>query len=566
LRSPTGAAKALRFADALFWYWYGATAWQGRSHFREARPYVVEALARGESCEPRLREGALCSLGLIGLATGDYANASVAFAEAVAIARTRDDPANLAFVLAKFGATRMMTGDTDHAIQLLEEAAAIVEPMPRSILHAFVWFWYGWTAQARGDMAGARAYGERHLQLGFATNHRTIRGHSHTVFGRVELELGRLDDAYAHFTAALPFHVDLGDAWGIMLDIEGFAAVAANRRRYEEAAKLLGASDVLRERTIFAIPSTERAQRESRVALLRERLGATEFERLRAEGAALSMSEVVRLTTDESMAHTAEHPVVLQAHVAASVEPPQPKLRVSALGPLQVFVGERLIESSAWGSARPRELLVYLLSHPEGRTKEQVGLAFWPDASSSQLRNNFHVTLHRLRKALGAANWVLLSGERYVVDPALIGEFDAELFEREVMAARRALKRQQEAAAAQLEHALSRYRGDFLDGEPVGDWHVDTRERLQRMYVDSLMELGAQYQREDRPAKAAEAYRRVLARDELHEEALRALMSALAEAGERSQALRVYRRFADRLRSELQVEPAVETTRLVERL
>jgi DNA-binding SARP family transcriptional activator len=252
--------------------------------------------------------------------------------------------------------------------------------------------------------------------------------------------------------------------------------------------------------------------------------------------------------------------------VAASVEPPQPKLRVSALGPLQVFVGERLIESSAWGSARPRELLVYLLSHPEGRTKEQVGLAFWPDASSSQLRNNFHVTLHRLRKALGAANWVLLLGERYVVDPALIGEFDAELFEREVMAARRALKRQQEAAAAQLEHALSRYRGDFLDGEPVGDWHVDTRERLQRMYVDSLMELGAQYQREDRPAKAAEAYRRVLARDELHEEALRALMSALAEAGERSQALRVYRRFADRLRSELQVEPAVETTRLVERL
>lgn len=566
LRDPNGASKALRFADALFWYWYGATAWQGRSHLREARPYVTEALARSAACEPALRAGALCSLGLIGLATGDYALGSSAFAESLAIVRALGDPANLAFVLAKYGATRMMSGQIDDAIALLEEAASIVEPMPPSMLHAFVWFWYCWTAQARADMTAARRFGERQLQLGYTVNHRTIRGHSHTVFGRVELEDGHLDAAYAHFTAALPFHVELGDAWGIMLDIEGFAAIAARRRRYAEAARLLGASDVLRERTIFAIPSTERAQREARLAMLREQLGAEEFERLRAEGGAYSMAEVVRLTTDESMAHTAEYPVALHAQLSAVVEARQPKLRVHALGPLQVWVGDRQIDASAWGSARPRELLVYLLSHPDGRTKEQVGLAFWPEASAAQLRNNFHVTLHRLRKALGSANWVGLSGDRYVIDPALVEEFDAELFERDVMSARRALKRQQESAAAQLEQALARYRGDFLDGEPVADWHVEARERLQRMYVDSLMELGAQHLREDRQAKAAEAFRRVLARDELHEEALRALMRALAEAGERSQALRVYRRFADRLRDELQAEPALETRRLSQQL
>lgn len=567
LHSPSGASKALRFADALFWYWYGATAWQGRSHFREARPYVTEALARGTDCEPARRAGALCSLGLIGLATGDYALGSSAFAESLEIVRTLNDAANLAFVLAKYGATRMMSGDTDHAITLLEEAAAIVEPMPASMLHAFVWFWYCWTAQARGDMTSARHFGERQLQLGYTVNHRTIRGHSHTVFGRVELGDGRLGDAYAHFTAALPFHVDLGDGWGIMLDLEGFAAIAAKRRRYAEAARLLGASDVLRERTIFAIPATERAQRDARVAMLREELGAEEFERLRQEGGALSISEVVRLTMDDSMTHTAEHPIVRQAHAtAAAVEQAAPKLRVHTLGALQVFVGDRLVDGSAWGSARPRELLVYLLTHPEGRTKEQVGLAFWPEASTAQLRNNFHVTLHRLRKALGDTNWVLLAGERYLVDPTRVEEFDADVFEREVTVARRSLKRQQEGAAAQLDQALSRYRGDFLDGEPASDWHIELRERLQRLYVDSLMELGAQYLREERHSRAAEAYRRVLARDELHEEALRALMRALAEDGERSQALRIYRRFAERLRAELQTEPALETTRLVERL
>jgi len=567
LRDPSRNAMALRFADALFWYWYGASSWQGRGHFREARPYVTEALKSGTACEPGLRAGALCSLGLIGLATGDYDLANSAFAESLEIVRTLGDAANLAFVLAKHGASLMMSGKLDQALALLDEATRTVDSMPPSMLHAFVWFWHCWTAQAEGDMATARRLGERGLALGLQTGHRTMRGHAHTVFGRVELAEQRMDDAYAHFTAALPFHIDLGDGWGVMLDLEGFAAVATARRRYADAARLLGASDHLRERTIFAIPSTERAQRDERLALLRESLGAATLSALLSEGAALSMEEIVRLTSDDTMAHTAEHPIVLMAHAP----PPEtttapPRLRVFALGPLQVSVGDKAIDASTWGSARPRELLVYLLAHPEGRTKEQVGLAFWPEASPAQLRNNFHVTLHRLRKALGGANWVTLNGERYAIDPALVEEFDAAAFERDVIAARRALKRQQEGAAALLEQALGRYRGDFLDGEPVSDWHIEHRDRLQRLYLESLMLLGEQHTKEQRAAKAVEAFRRVLARDELHEEALRALMRALADAGERSQALRVYHRFADRLRTELEAEPDEETTRLLERL
>jgi DNA-binding SARP family transcriptional activator len=183
------------------------------------------------------------------------------------------------------------------------------------------------------------------------------------------------------------------------------------------------------------------------------------------------------------------------------------------------------------------------------------------------LRNNFHVTLHRLRKALGNADWVSLVGERYRIDAAVVvDEFDAADFERDIVAARRSLKRQAPGATAQLEQAVARYRGDFLDGEPAGDWHMEYRDRLQRMYVDALMDLGAQHMREERYAKAAEVYRRVLARDELHEEAVRALMRALAESGERSQALRAYKRFSDRLREEMDAEPADDTLELLERL
>jgi DNA-binding SARP family transcriptional activator len=239
---------------------------------------------------------------------------------------------------------------------------------------------------------------------------------------------------------------------------------------------------------------------------------------------------------------------------------------VLALGPLQVFVGDRAIQAADWGSARPRELLVYLLMHPEGRTKEQVGVAFWPDASGTQLRNSFHVTLHRLRKALGGAEWVTLANERYRVDPELVAEFDALAFEGDARDAMRALKREDADAVARLERTLARYRGDLLDGEPVGDWYLEHRDALQRVYLDALMLLGARHEKEERHAKAAEAYGRVLARDELHEDALLALLRCEAAQGNRSQALRLYRRFADRLRTELDAEPSVETARFVERL
>ena len=51
-----------------------------------------------------------------------------------------------------------------------------------------------------------------------------------------------------------------------------------------------------------------------------------------------------------------------------------------------------------------------------------------------------------------------------------------------------------------------------------------------------------------------------------HEEALLALMKAHAALGERSQALRAFRRFADRMRQELDAEPDDETTAFFERL
>ena len=557
----------LRFADALFWYWYGSTMHFGAGQFREGRRFITEALSRAriEGCNAALRGRALTSLGLIGLAQGDYQDASSAFEESLALLRAEGDPASIALVLSKYGATRLMMGDLDLAWTLVEEGYAMAQPLPLGITHSFVTSWRGWVARARGDMPTARFMHEENLRIGHALKNRTTIGHGHAFLAAVELADNRVDEAFMHFCEALPYHIELGDGWGLALDLEGLSAVASLRSRYADAVRLMGAVDALRERSAVALPASDAADRAQRTSRLRDKLGGA-FDTLHAEGRALPMDEVVGLATDASVQHTSEFRV--PAFVGASEpETKRDGLRVLALGPLQVSIGARVIDASSWGSARPRELLVYLLMHPDGKTKEQVGLVFWPDASAPQVRNNFHVTLHRLRKVLGNPNWVTLSGDRYRIDPAAVEEFDVAAFEREVESARRAVVRGGGAVdIAALERALAHYRGDFLDGEPVGDWHLEHRDQLQRVYVDALMELGGRYVEEERHAKAADVFRRVLARDELHEEALRALMRALAEAGERSQALRAYRQFASRLREELDAEPEEETLQLSEEL
>jgi predicted ATPase/DNA-binding SARP family transcriptional activator len=561
---PSRAEQALRFADALFWYWYGTGYWYGSGQFQQARDQIARALANARDVDPLLRARALAADGLSALAQGDYEQCRSSFSESLALFRAHGDASSIAFVLSKLGATYIMLGDNVLAGQLLDESFELAKPLPLSVLHSFIRFWRGWGAIVRGELQLARAMFEDGVRFGRQISHRTSFAHASAMLGKVLCKLGEYDEAYARLSDGLRVHLEIGDGWGLALDLEGLAGLVIARERYADGVRLMGAVDALRERVAIALPASDRGERERLVKIAREQLGGY-YERMYDEGRHMPMEEVAQIASDAGGMQTAEYqvPVLGDVPVVPPVAAPATDtLRVLALGPLQVFVGSEAIDTTVWGSARPRELLVYLLMHPDGRTKEQVGLAFWPEASSTQLRNSFHVTLHRLRKALRNPDWITLANDRYRVDPEVVAEFDVAAFEREIVAARRALKRREEGAVAALERAVARFRGDFMDGEPAGDWSLEHRDRLQRLFSDALMELGDQHATEDRIAKAADAYRRLLARDDLNEDATRALMRCYARVGERSQALRLYQRFSERLRKELDAEPEEETREL----
>jgi DNA-binding SARP family transcriptional activator len=304
-------------------------------------------------------------------------------------------------------------------------------------------------------------------------------------------------------------------------------------------------------------PPAERAEIAGMLDDARTRLGRDRFDAIWHEVRTWPLDAVLdyaRFTTDARVSGSA-------------AEVPQQRaadLEVRALGPMRVVSSGEELDVKRLPS-KVRELLVFLLCHPEGVTREQVGLALWPDASSTQLRNSFHVTMHRLRKGLADAAWIEVVGERYRILPALRVSFDAHDFESTVNSGLKAL-RAGKPADAQLRQAIASYRGDFLAGEKIGDWHLQQRDHLQRLYRDALRSLAAHDASHGRHDDAAALYQRLVAVDDLDEDAWRGLISCSIATGDRTGAHRLFERLRTRLREEMDADPERETLALMRNL
>jgi predicted ATPase/DNA-binding SARP family transcriptional activator len=542
---------SLRLAVALHWYWFV------RGRFNEGRLRVGIALTFSEHVDPVLRGRALTVLGRLALWQGDHANVHAPMAEAVELLRRHGDPASVSYALQGLGVAAALQGRLDEARRLLDDAASLVEGEQPGALMALIDYWRGLLAEWDHDADAARRALEHAVAAGRRLSHKTITAHSLCALGRLLAAAGRLDEAAIVLREALELCRDIDDRWGVTFALQGLARVAAASGQAERAAAMLGTADRLRDELGMDLYPQAKAFQAATTAEALARIAEPAFWCAWAEGKQRPFSELV--------ADVASPPAEAAPAAAARPDSPAADLRVRALGGLEVFVRARRVERSEWGSSRARELLAFLACHPDGSTKSQIGLALWPDASPGQLRNTFHVTLHRLRHALSLADAVVVDGERYRLNPALAREFDAELFEREVRAGMRELRTGTDATAS-LEAAVARYRGDFLAGERAGEWADERRERLHQLHLDALDALGRAQMERGRYAEAAEAFAAVLAVDPVNEDACRRRMISLTELGDRAGALRAYDALARALRDELGVRPDRATATLRDKL
>jgi DNA-binding SARP family transcriptional activator len=242
-----------------------------------------------------------------------------------------------------------------------------------------------------------------------------------------------------------------------------------------------------------------------------------------------------------------------------TVLPSKYKLRVLGLGSTEVYLNGQMLVPSDWTFAKPKELLYYLISNSP-KTKEQIGLVFWPDASPSQLRISLRAALYHLRRALGERGWILYEDGFYRFNRSMDHWYDVDAFEQNIESAEKLGGTLDEAAIEKLEEAVSLYRGDFLSDLSNDEWGTLRREELRNKYLRAVSMLGELLVKRSAYDRAIEVYRSLVSTDILMEEAHRALMRCYILMGERALALRQYQTLVEILQDELGAFPSSETT------
>ncbi len=560
LRSEEGPGYAFRLVWALHWFWWsrGPSEEIWRLAVLLQRPSAVSLVTRVR---------AQVAFGHLALWQSKMDQAFGYLNEALASTHDIDEDRELlAYILIMRGAAYTIAGEFDAAVHDLERGVPMARQYSRTVMAGIGCHFLALCADHRNDLEQALEWHRRESVYSTDTGHQGGIGHGLSGMALTLAVAGRLDEALPLYRKSLALHWAISDGWGITKGIEGVAACLVGAHA-ELAARLFGAAEAGRERMVYPMWPKETDLRDRTVAAILPTVG-DRLAALWAEGRALSTETAVALAQQAVAADMLPRAAAVEpvfTEVQPPVAPPTP-LVVHALGRLEVRLHGEPIDPAAWGSARARELLLLLLTNPRGLTKEQVGAALWPEASSAQLRNAFHVTLHRLRKALGGTDRIVSIEERYRLAPSLDVEFDAASFDRQMSSALTAARRSATDAPALLENALALYRGPFLEGESVGDWALEDRDRIERLFVDGALRYAEWLLQRERYQEVEASCLRLLERDGLHEAAWRLRMTAHARRGARSQAVRLYQELTALVERELETEPDDETTELYRRI
>lgn len=279
---------------------------------------------------------------------------------------------------------------------------------------------------------------------------------------------------------------------------------------------------------------------------------------------ALSREEALNLIVSQSGSHF--DPNVVEKFVSvltqgAYIDAPH-KLRIQAFGQEKVWSQNILITSSDWQVHAAREMFYVFLAHPNGLTKEQVGLFMWPDASIDELDIKFKNTLYRLRNAVGK-HVILLSEGIYRFNPLIDYTYDVEIFLTSIQRVQDAEEVKQKIK--NLSHAIQHYRGDYLP-EVDAYWAIPDREKFRQMYVDALFTMANLYYEKSVYKLALRYCNQAIEEDPVKEEVHRLAMQIHAAMGNKAEIIRQFEYCRNEMLDKFDVEPSERTQSLYDTL
>jgi predicted ATPase/class 3 adenylate cyclase len=327
LRDPAGAESALRLAAGLWRFW------ELRGYLLEGRSWLERVLELDSQGSAELSANVLTGAGVLSGAAGDLA-ASIAhleeslalyrelgdgtsisvalhnlanaylqagsaeraralYEESAAMAREAGDQVGLPFVLLHVAEAADLSGDYDSASGLYEEVIAMFDAQGHQWGLAYALTNYGQAMSRRQDTGQARSkYEQAHRLYGQLGDR---RGEARTLALLAEVALAEGDRFGSRnlLYESLGIRCQLGDRPGIITAFEKLAAAAASEDPLR-SARILGATERMRERTGARLSLGARAARDQQLAELRARLGEEVFAAAMTEGRRSRLQDALR--------------------------------------------------------------------------------------------------------------------------------------------------------------------------------------------------------------------------------------------------------------------------------
>jgi TolB-like protein/DNA-binding SARP family transcriptional activator len=199
-------------------------------------------------------------------------------------------------------------------------------------------------------------------------------------------------------------------------------------------------------------------------------------------------------------------------------------------------------------------LAVLAAAGERGRSRDQLLLLFWPDATQTRARHSLDQLLYALRGSLGES----------VFDGVNPLRLNAELVDSDVGAFNAAIER------GDLEAAVGEYHGPFLDGFYLSDapefeqWADAERVRLAASYAGALEQLAQDAASAQDYAGAVRRWRTLVESDPVSGKYAAGLIEALVNDGDHAAALQHAKRYETLVAQQLGVGAGSAVAALIE--
>ncbi|HEV2439459.1 MAG TPA: tetratricopeptide repeat protein [bacterium] len=282
-----GAGPELDLAGTLYWFWFL------HGHWSEGRRRLEGALARSAEADRSVLPNALQGAMFFAWRQGDFTRAIALGEQGLTVCLAQGDNRGRARLLTWLALAALQRGSGRQAARWAEQSLAVARQLGDKWLLSLALGNLGTVARHEGDYSRAADYYGECLALAREVEDNFRISYSLRNIGIVALHQGNYDRASAAYKESLIVGRDIGDRWVAEECFLGLARVASARGEHEQAARLLGVADGLRDALGHRLSPIDQADYDECVARTRRGLGEVRFVAVLAQGKAMAVDEAV---------------------------------------------------------------------------------------------------------------------------------------------------------------------------------------------------------------------------------------------------------------------------------